>query len=323
MINLKPLLKNEIFKKLTCMRIKPIVAALFCCCCLYRAEAQQVFAISQYIQHNFLYNPAAAGASDNPSVGALYRKMWSGIDGGPQTTILYGDTYFAKKKTGLGVFLYDDKTGPTERIGGQVNLSYSVELGSQQKRLMFGLGGMFLQYKIDKLSIIDDPYFDQGDANFLSASDSRMVGDGAAGIYLKTPTLNVGVSIEQILKTKLGFIKEASDINPEGKLYRHYFIMADYNIQTDDEDVLIPNVLVKYLYNSPVDVQGGFKLMHQDFLWVGFNYHYLQSYSFYAGVKVAHKLEIGYAYDQYSTPLDNFDDGGSANELSLRYYFLK
>src|ERR1700733_12692069 len=132
------------------MRIKSIVVVLFCCCFVYNAKAQQIFDISQYIQHNFLYNPAAAGASDHASVGALYNKMWAGIDGGPQTSIVYGDTYFDKKKVGLSVFLYDDKTGPTERIGGQANLSYSVELGSKEKRLMFGLGGSFMQYKLDK-----------------------------------------------------------------------------------------------------------------------------------------------------------------------------
>src|ERR1700739_3763704 len=121
-------------KKLFCMRIKSIILVLFGAACFYTAGAQQIFTLSQYMQHNFIFNPAAAGAADHPSVGAIYRSMWSGIDGGPQTTILYGDKYFDKKKTGISIFVYDDKTGPTSRTGGQVNLSYSVELGSKDKR---------------------------------------------------------------------------------------------------------------------------------------------------------------------------------------------
>ena len=303
------------------MRIKPIVIVLLCCGFVPKVKAQQIFAISQYVQNNFIYNPAASGAADNASVGALYHKMWSGIDGGPQTTILYGDTYFAKKKTGLSAFVYDDKTGPTERVGGQVNVSYSVILNDDKsKRLMFGLGGMFMQYKIDKSQLLNDPTFDQLDPLFLGP-DSRMTGDAAAGVYLKTPTINIGASVEQLVQSQLEFLKGSS--NAEGKLYRHYYLMADYNLRADDEDVLVPNALLKYLPNSPIDLEGGVKLMHADYLWVGFNYHYKQSYSVYAGVKIAHQLEVGYAYDQYQTPLSVFDNGGAGNELSLRYYFIK
>ena len=168
------------------MRIKTIVSIttiLLCWVCLPKAGAQQIFAISQYMQNNFIYNPAAAGASDNPSVGALYRKMWSGIDGGPQTTILYGDTYFEKKRTGLSVFVYDDKTGPTDRTGGQVNLSYSINLGNDKsRRLMFGLGGSFMQYKIDKLYLSQD-INDPSDPILDNAvPDSKITGDAAAGV---------------------------------------------------------------------------------------------------------------------------------------------
>ena len=306
------------------MRIKLMIAVFFCCAFFTKTQAQQIFAISEYMEHNFIYNPAASGAADNPSVGALYRKMWSGIDGGPQTTILYGDTYFEKKQTGLSGFVYDDKTGPIDRVGGQVNLSYSVDLNATKtKRLMFGLGGMFMQYEIDKTDLLsNDPNFVNTDWLITTAPSSKFTGDAAAGVYLKTPTLDIGASAMQIIQSKLGFINESST-NITGQLYRHYYFMADYHLKTDDEDVLIPNALLMYQPNSPVDFQAGVKLMHQDFLWIGIGYHYEQSYSVYAGVKVNHKLEIGYSFDQYQTPLSVFDNGGSSNEVSLRYFFIK
>ena len=290
--------------------------------CSVKVRAQQIFAVSQYMQHNFIYNPAASGAADNSSVGTLYRKMWSGIDGGPQTSILYGDTYFEKQKTGLSAFIYDDKTGLTSRIGGQINLSYSVILNNDKsKRLMFGLGGTFMQYKIDKEALAQDPNFDHTDP-LMSGPDTKFTGDATAGVYLKTPTINIGASVEQIIQTKLGYISTKNN-SIDAMLYRHYFLMADYKIRTDDEDVLIPNALLKYQPNSPVDFLGGVKLVHQDFIWVGFSYHYNQTFSAYAGVKIAQKFEVGYAYDQYKTPLSIFDSGGGGNELSLRYFFIK
>lgn len=280
------------------------------------SKAQQVFTISQFTQHNFIFNPAAAGANDEASVGATYRKMWAGIEGGPQTTILYGDKYFAKKKVGLAVVLYDDKTGPTSRTGGQVNLSYSIEM-QQGRRLMFGLAGTLMQYKLDKqvlaAYIPNDP--------LLAAAENTMKGDAAAGIYYKSPTLNLGVSVQQLVQSKFNYIK--TNNNPQGKLYRHLYFMGSYNWKVDEDNVVIPNGFVQYQPNAPVYYSAGVRLEHRDMFWVGGNYHYQQGYSAFAGVKIDHKISIGYAYDQYNTPLSMFDDGSGAHEISLRYYFKK
>lgn len=298
------------------MKLKSIISFSLLLCLGNAIKAQQVFTISQFTQHNFLFNPAAAGANDDASVGAAYRKMWSGIDGGPQTTILYGDKYFAKKKVGLAVVLYDDKTGPTSRTGGQVNLSYSIDM-QQGRRLMFGLAGTLMQYKLDKevlaAYIPNDP--------LLNASENTMKGDAAAGIYYKSPTLNFGASVQQLVQAKFNYIK--TNNNPQGKLYRHFYFMGHYNWKVDEANVVVPNFLVQHQPNAPVYYSVGARLEHNDMFWLGLNYHYQQGYSAFAGVKIDHKLALGYSYDQYNTPLSLFDDGSGAHEISLRYYFKK
>lgn len=298
------------------MKLKSIISFSLLLSLCHVSKAQQIFTISQFTQHNFLFNPAAAGASDQASVGATYRKMWAGIDGGPQTTILFFDTYFEKKKTGLAVVLYDDKTGPTARTGGQVNLSYSVDM-QQGRRLMFGLAGTVMQYKLDKqmLSayIPNDP--------LLAASENTVKGDAAAGIYYKSPTLNIGFSVQQLVQAKFNYIK--TNNNPEGKLYRHFYFMGSYNWKVDDDNVLIPNAMVQYQPNAPAYYSAGIRLEHRDMFWVGGNYHHQQSYSLFAGLKIDRKLAIGYAFDQYNSPLSVFDDGSGAHEISLRYFFKK
>lgn len=297
------------------MKLKSIISFSLLLVLGNTTHAQQIFTISQFTQHNFLFNPAAAGASDDASIGATYRKMWAGIDGGPQTTLLYFDKYFEKKKAGLAVVLYDDKTGPTSRSGGQVNLSYSIDM-QQGRRLMFGLAGNVMQYKINKAVlqqyIPNDP--------LLAGSDNTIKADAAAGVYYKSPTLNLGFSVQQLVQSKFNYIK--TNNNPSGKLYRHFYLMGSYNWKVDEDNVLIPNAMVQYLPNAPVYYSAGVRLEHRDMFWVGGNYHHQQSYSLFAGVKVDHKLAIGYAFDQYSTPLSIFDDGSGAHEISLRY-FLK
>ncbi len=299
------------------MKLKSIISFSLLLALCNASKAQQIFTISQFVQHNFLFNPAAAGANDDASVGATYRKMWSGIDGGPQTTILYGDKYFSKKKVGVAVVLYDDKTGPTARSGGQVNLSYSIDM-QQGRRLMFGLSGSLMQYKLDKQALAS---YIPNDPLLQSASENTMKGDAGAGIYYKSSTLNIGASVQQLVQSKFNYIKTGN--NPEGKLYRHLYFMGSYNWKVDDVNVLIPNVLVQYQANAPVYYMAGVRLEHNDMFWVGLSYHHQQSYSAMAGVKIDHKLAIGYSYDQYTTPLSVFDDGGGAHEISLRYFFKK
>ena len=299
------------------MRFKIFITSLLVLVTLQlTVKAQQIFKISQFVQHNFIYNPAAAGAQESPSVGVAYRKMWSGMPGGPQTTLLYGDKYFSDKKTGIGMVLYSDKTGPTSRTGGQIDLSYSIDL-NEGKRLMFGLAGMFMQYRIDRVSfahyIPNDP--------LLAGDGTEMKGDAAAGVYYRSNKLNIGFSAQQLLQSKLNFIKTAS--NTEGKLYRHYFLAGHYNWKTDDENVLVPNFMVNYVPNFPAEVEAGVRLEHKDFLYVGLNYHYNQSFGAFLGVKTKKHLSIGYAYEQYRTPLSVFEDGGGAHEISLRYFISK
>jgi type IX secretion system PorP/SprF family membrane protein len=281
-------------------------------------SAQQLLKVSNYMDHNFINNPAAVGAHGNATFGALYRSQWSGIEGGPKTAIVFGDTYFSKMNTGLGVVLYSDKTGPTSRTGGEVNLSYSIKLDAvENKRVMIGLGAQMIQFRVDKNKIADaipnDP--------LLASSGSNIKGDANAGVYFRSNTLNVGFSAKQLVQPKLNFIKTAT--NPEGKLYRHYMATAYYNIRVDETNVLQPHAEVRFQPNAPTDYEGGITLYHRNLFHIGGSYHYKQAYTLFAGLKLMGKFSINYAYDVYNSPISTFETGNSAHEIMLRYFFIK
>ena len=278
-------------------------------------QAQQIFTISQFTQHNFIINPAAAGAAEHGSIGFTYRNMWHSMPGGPQTSLIYGDTYFEKKKVGLAVVLYDDKTGPTSRTGGEANISYAIPMDNG-RRLQFGLGAQILQYKINKTELSE---FIPNDP-LLASSGTSIKGDASAGIYYISKGLNIGFSAKQLIQSKFNFIKTSA--NPEGRLYRHYYLMGSYNIHADADNVIVPNFIMQVAANAPADYSAGLRLEHKDMIWVGFNHHFKQGFSAQAGVRM-HQISLGYAYDRYTTPLNLFDDGSGAHEISVRYYFKK
>jgi type IX secretion system PorP/SprF family membrane protein len=281
------------------------------------SHAQQAYKISQFSQHNFLYNAGAAGAADQSSVGVAYRSQWSGMDGGPKTAIGFGDMYFEQPNIGSAIILYNDKTGPTSRTGGQLNISYALDF-TPEKRLQFGLGVDVLQYKIDlgKLGsyIPNDP--------LLASSGSVTKADAAFGVYYRSPTFSGGISVQNLLQTKLGLIK-TSTTNTDGRLYRHYYAMANYRIVVDEKSVLTPNAMIRYLPNAPTECEVGVRYDYDDMINFGFNWVYRQLFSMQVGVKIAHQFSIGYAYELYNTPVSQFSEGGNAHELFLRYFFKK
>ena len=303
------------------MQSLKIKAYLFICFTAFictASNAQQLYKISNYMQHSFLTNPAAVGANGFATFGAAYRSQWQGIEGGPTTALIFGDTYYEKLKTGLGVVLYSDKTGPTSRTGGELNLSYSVKLDNENnRRFMIGLGAQVIQFKVDKSKIADALANDP----LLASSGSTLKADANVGFYYRSNTLNVGIASKQLIQPKLNFIKTAS--NPQGRLYRHYTGTASYDIKTDESNVIQPHFEIRYQPQAPVDFEGGLMLYHKDMFHIGGSYHYKQSYALFAGVKIQHKFSINYAYEAYNSPVSSFETGYSAHEIMLRYFFAK
>ena len=294
------------------MKLKYSILALVTSFTLMNVHAQQIFRLSQYMQNTLVFNPAAAGAFNEGSVGLVYKKMWSGIEGGPQTTVFVGDKAITSKNIGVGLMMYNDVTGPTARSGAEVSLSYAINWNNNQK-LSFGLGGVLLQERIDKAQIEKDI---PGDP-ILNGSGSTLTGDASAGIFYTSKKWNLGFSAKQLVQSKIDFIKTATEL--EGRLYRQYYLMGSYNWKTDEDNVIVPNFLLKLNNNAPADFELGARLIHKNLFWVGFNYHKDQDYSAFAGLNFGKKYSIGYAFDQYKTPLSVFDNGGDAHELSFRY----
>ena len=300
--------------------IKIKISILLCITAVYSINvyAQQLYKISNYMQHSFITNPAAVGANGYATFGAAYRSQWQGIEGGPTTAVIFGDNYFSKMKTGLGFVVYSDKTGPTSRTGGELNISYSIKFdNNNNKRLMIGIGGQLIQFKVDKSKIADALQNDP----LLASSGTTLKGDANAGIYYRSNTLNVGLSAKQLIQPKLNFVKTTA--NPEGRLYRQYNATASYDIKIDDVNILQPHAEVRYQPEAPIDFEAGLMLYHNDMFHIGGSYHYKQSYTLFAGLKLLHRFSINYAFDAYNKPVSAFETGYAAHEIMLRYFFVK
>jgi type IX secretion system PorP/SprF family membrane protein len=284
------------------------------CMALAASQGQQLHFTSQYLQHNAMYNPAAAGITDVSSIGLSYRSQWSTFSGNPRTFIAYGDANLKKLKAGIAGYVYRDVTGPTNRTGLQ--LAYSKHIISKDERHKVGLGIELrgLQFGIDKSKLTDA----LGNDPVLAGANSKIALDAGAGIYYTNGKLSTGIAVSQLIgsKLKLADVPGATD---RARLYRHYNFTANYIWQTGDNISLIPNFMLRLIEHAPAEFDFGCRLNYQDKLWWGLNWRMRQFWSVQAGFRILQKVNIGYAYDYYQTPVSLFNGGSHAHELSLRF----
>ncbi len=182
-----------------------------------------------------------------------------------------------------------------------------------------GLETRLQQYAIDKgklsATLGSDPV--------LGASDNRFKYDAGFGISYTGKKLVVGASVSQLVQSKLNFYSGNLTRTDEAMLYRHYYGHIAYTWDVDGVTTITPNVLATYLPNAPFNYTVGARVEHNKLLWWGVGYRSHQSFMLSAGLHINHKFTIGYAYDDYISPISNFDNGASAHEIMLRYDFAK
>ncbi len=282
-------------------------------------SAQQLLTSSLFDQHGNLHNPATAGVNKHGVVGASYRKMWDGIAGGPQTTLLFGSGYLKNAKIGLGGYLYNDVTGPTKRTGIQTAYAYHIPVKNGDATFSIGLEARFQQYSIDRVKLAAS----LGNDPVLGSTDNRFKGDAGLGMAYTGKKFQVGASVSQLIQTRLDFYSGNLNRNEEARLYRHYYLHSNYQWDVDGSTKIIPNVLFIYLPNAPMEFNGGVRVEHKEVFWWGVALRARQSWMLSAGVKMNKKFTIGYSFDIFNTPLSVYDRGSNGHELLLRYDFLK
>lgn len=278
------------------------------------ADAQQLQSTSFYEVQSLLHNPSVAGVQNNGMIGATYRTQWSGIDGSPVTVNVFGSFALPKQNIGIGGSLYADKTGPTSRKG--LNLYLAKHINMSKGTLSLGLEARMQQYMID----IDKLLQTLGPADpVLGNGDSKFKFDASFGASYTSEKFQVGASVSQLIQSKLDFYTGNLSRSAEARLYRHYYFHGVYFWQVDEANRIIPHALFVYLPNAPLEFQGGVRIEHNNLLWWDLSLRAKQSWLISAGLKLNKRMNFGYSFEIYRTPLSVYETGSNAHEFMLRY----
>jgi type IX secretion system PorP/SprF family membrane protein len=294
------------------IKMKRISILIFVICFGGLLKAQQLPQITQYMNNNYVINPAVAGMYDYYQVNTTIRNQWAGINDAPRTSVIsiYGRH---SEHVGLGGTVYNDVTGPTSRIGGSASYTYAFQL-TQKVKLSLALQGGFTQFKIIKNNI---PVKDQEDPLMLGGDVVRTLPDATFGFNVSGNKWYIGAAIPQLLSSELklmddDFARIYDTTSQNGKLASHIYVLGSYTYDIN------PTISVA---GAKTQIDFGVKSEYKEMIWVGMNYEMnndLSSIAALLGYKINDRFNIGYSYGMPSSATSSYHSGSHEFMLGIK-----
>ena len=276
--------KNLFCFLLICMMASPLLA-------------QQDAQLSQYMFNQLTFNPAYSGVEGFTKVSFIHRTQWLGqestFDGSganPKTQFLTMDAPLLKFRSGVGLYIIQDQSGPLTNVEAQGSFAYHLAVNEKSK-LSFGMRfGVFAQ------SINGNLYrpIDPDDPVLLKGEESQIRPDLAVGVHYQSEKFYMGLSATHLLKAEFDFgVAELRNA-----LQEHLYFTAGYNYEVNYNFVVTPTVLIKSDLNEYSFDIGAIGTYDQK-IWGGVQFRQGESAVILLGYKFLkdQALSLGYAFD--------------------------
>ena len=267
---------------------------------------------SQYMFNMLGVNPAYAGNREASSFNFFQRSQWIGLQGAPQTTSFSFDQSILNKRAGWGIQFYDDKIGVEKADGINIMGSTRIQV-SENGILSGGLSLGLMNYRIDLMNVTGR--FTPNDPAFYSNLNKWMPSLGL-GVYYNTDNFYAGVSIPNILKSRL----TAFDLIRSGLQkvnQKHIFLTTGIVIPINEDLKLKPSTMIKMVEGAPIEADFNTNVWLRDIIGLGVSYRTGDAVIGMAEIQVNQNLRFGYAYDMTISPLKFYNNG--SHEIMIRY----
>tara|TARA_B100001250_G_scaffold403886_1_gene419019 strand:+ start:155 stop:1084 length:930 start_codon:yes stop_codon:yes gene_type:complete len=304
------------------IKMKRISILIFAICLTGILKGQQLPQITQYMNNNYVINPAVAGMYDYYQVNTTIRNQWAGMNEGPRTSVIsiYGRH---SDNVGLGGTVYNDVAGPTSRVGGSVSYTYAFQ-ATKKIKLSMALQGGFTQFKIIKnnLSVPD-----QNDPLMLGGDVSRTLPDATFGLNVSGEKWYIGAAIPQLLSSNLelmddDFARIYDATSQNGKLASHIYVLGAYTYDINSAISIEPSVFLKSVAGAKTQIDFGIKSEYKEIIWIGMSYKMnndLSSIAALLGYNINDRFNIGYSYCMPSSATSNYYSGSHEFMLGVKF----
>ena len=306
---------------------------------------QQVTQFSQYMKNQYMVNPGSAGMYDFLDVTVGGRMQWLGFDNAPKSSYLYISSPLKKKqgrakynpgirisnravqapkvgtgklKHAVGGFVLADQYGAYQQLkfAGTyalhlpINRDYNISLGTN-----VGLSNRtFLKDRAQTLNVLTgvgvDPTYDA-----YSQSANLNTLDVGLGIYFYSQELFVGVSAEQLTKDFVSFGSGTANFDPRN----HFRFVAGYKFEMNRDWDVTPSLLMKYVQNAPLSIEGSAIFDYKNWLWFGASYRSTDAVVAMIGLTISERFKFGYSFDYNVSRFNKYSAGGHELVLGLMF----
>jgi len=278
--------------------------------------AQQDAQFSMYMFNGMAINPAYAGSRERVALTALYRHQWAGFEGAPKTFTFTAHAPVLNDRIGIGGGITSDNIGVMNLISFNSNYAYRVKFKNETK-LAMGISVTFNNFR-QRFSEITAG--NEGDPNFAQNLSVWSPNFGT-GVYYYGEKFYVGASIPHLINSNLNKSFQFSGTEAVARQWRHYFFTGGYVFDLGENFKLKPSVLVKYVNNAPVSVDGNLGLLIKEVLWLGASYRHKDAVIGMIEYNFLNSFRLGYAYDFTTSDLGRYTSG--THEIMLGYEFKK
>ncbi|MDO6491370.1 MULTISPECIES: PorP/SprF family type IX secretion system membrane protein [unclassified Cellulophaga] len=296
------------------MRLKLAILSLFAGTMLSNAQELNSPQLSQYLADNpFVLSPTYAGIGDHVKIRMNGLAQWVGIEDAPRTQSLAADARIGNK-SGLGLFLYNDKNGYTKQQGARISFAHHLTLDRYEDEfLSFGISYNFNQFRLDiqEFNLIANP------DNAVTDDRSTTNHNFDVGLLYRKNKFYASFNVSNLVNKDITNFNETFEPNA----LRNYYVYTGYRYKKSRSSdwEIEPSVLYKMFESdgrSETDLNLKFrKYDFEDYYYAGVNYRFLNDQigkplylAPFAGLK-KDNYYFGYSYQIILNDILNYSTG--------------
>ncbi len=287
------------------------------------AIAQQEPQHTQFMFNKLAYNPGYAGSFVSPSITAIHRSQWIGIDGAPNTQTLSFNQPMLNERLGIGANISRHSVGINRTF--TVDLIYCYRIPLRRGHLGIGLQPSvrnFWQNWNDERLYSSTPA--NTDGAIPTDLRSKWMVNFGFGFYYSNAEKGwyAGVAVPRFFQNNIDFSELGGDFSREE---RHFNAMGGFTITPSDDLEIMPQVLLKFVPNAPFEAEVNVLAGLQKTFYGGVTYRaggdsgFGESIDVLAGVQATKNLFLCLSYDIGLSKLRQFSSGSI--EATVRWWF--
>lgn len=315
-------------------RYTTLLLTFFCC----TVQAQQLSQFSQYLDNNYLINPAATDLQNNIKFGIGFRQQWGDVPGNPRTLYLTAYAPLSKPHESqymrasmrlngrvqtsdynqingtsishvLGTVVMSDDFGLFNKTA--VHFSYGIHLPLTKKLSVSAAPkvGMVNFNLNDDLWVLDEN--DEPFEYFLSSYSTRTMLDIGFGLWLYSDKFFMGYSIEQVASTNPDQLSE----NAGYESVAHHFVSLGHSFSINPYMRIVPSAMIRYTSTNPLNIDYSIRLEYQNRIWLGLSLRKSNALVGLFGLFLNSNIKFNYTYDHGMA--SGGRSGLNAHEFSL------